>query len=574
MGYSTSTKCYLGRLDRRSNDLGISSEPQSLASLPCYASRGTTILGIGFVLAPEEAERLRQKDPRNAEVLFAYLNAIDFSSSPSLSGSREVINFLEWDLAKAQSYIAPFGIVYEKVRPQREKPQRQVHEPDYWKFSDKRPELYRSIASLGEVLVCGMATKYFAFAFVPTRQVFADKVGVFATGDRAIFSILSSSLHGSWATHYMYTLKGDPCYSLSACFQTYAFCELNSLLRTIGNQYHEYRHGVMTKNVEGLTKTYNRFHDREETTNDIQTLRDLHVEMDKAVAAAYGWSDLDLGHGIHETKQGVRFTISESARREILSRLLKLNHERYAEEVKQGLHDKKGKTTPASTGRGRKSKSATATPSFLDDDEDDPDPPVISSPSDTTRPTPSDGDIWYFAYGSNLSVDRKVERTGAIRQAIPSRLVGYRFAFNKRASEGGRAYANVVRDPNAVVWGVAYLCNPQAMKALDRHEGVSGGHYKRLLVEVTTSTGEKIKAVTYVAGEDFLIEGVRPSDEYLRLILDGARHHALPEEYIRTIESEARGSKPPTGEPPIRSTPIDVIDTDPSAFFRTGPVGS
>ena len=63
--------------------------------------------------------------------------------------------------------------------------------------------------------------------------------------------------------------------------------------------------------------------------------------MDQAVAAAYGWADLDLGHGFHETKQGLRYTIGEPALREVLARLLKLNHERYAEEVKQGLHDKK-----------------------------------------------------------------------------------------------------------------------------------------------------------------------------------------------------------------------------------------
>ena len=141
----------------------------------------------------------------------------------------------------------------------------------------------------------------------------------------------------------------------------------------------------MLSRQEGLTKTYNRFHDPDESAADIQKLRDLHVEMDKAVAAAYGWSDLDLGHGFHETKQGTRFTISESARREVLARLLKLNHERYADEVKQGLHDKKGKSKPASSGRGRKSKAAPATPSFLDDNEDDPDP----APADGGDPEPT-----------------------------------------------------------------------------------------------------------------------------------------------------------------------------------------
>ncbi|MGZ3625707.1 MAG: hypothetical protein ACXVB7_21710, partial [Ktedonobacteraceae bacterium] len=58
---------------------------------------------------------------------------------------------------------------------------------------------------------------------------------------------------------------------------------------------------------------------------------------------AYGWDDLVLEHGFHETKQGVRYTISEEARREVLGRLLQLNHERYAEEVKMGLHEKGGR---------------------------------------------------------------------------------------------------------------------------------------------------------------------------------------------------------------------------------------
>ena len=52
-------------------------------------------------------------------------------------------------------------------------------------------------------------------------------------------------------------------------------------------------------------------------------------------------TDLDLGHGFHDARQGLRYTISEPARREVLQRLLKLNHERYEEEVKQGLHGKR-----------------------------------------------------------------------------------------------------------------------------------------------------------------------------------------------------------------------------------------
>jgi hypothetical protein len=104
---------------------------------------------------------------------------------------------------------------------------------------------------------------------------------------------------------------------------------------------------------EGLTKTYNRFHDSTETAADIRELRDLHVEMDRAVAAAYGWTDLNLNHGFHETRQGRRFTISEHARQEVLARLLRLNQARYSDEARRGLHNTRRRTARRDTGSGQ-----------------------------------------------------------------------------------------------------------------------------------------------------------------------------------------------------------------------------
>ena len=89
-------------------------------------------------------------------------------------------------------------------------------------------------------------------------------------------------------------------------------------------------------------------------------MRGLHVEMDRAVADAYGWGDLNLGHGFHETKQGLRYSISDDARREVLDRLLLLNHERYAEDVEQGLHDKKKAKSQVKKQRGKRGGSGTA----------------------------------------------------------------------------------------------------------------------------------------------------------------------------------------------------------------------
>lgn len=146
-------------------------------------------------------------------------------------------------------------------------------------------------------------------------------------------------------------------------------------------------------------------------------------------------------------------------------------------------------------------------------------------------------DVWYFAYGSNLSKGRKQERTGLIRSARKARLRGYRFAFNNDGG-AGRVYANIVPAPSDLVWGVAYLCNPEAMAELDRREGVMGGHYRRSRVLVEAGD-EELEAETYIAGEPFVVQEAVPTDEYLGFILTGAREHDLPEEYIKTIKTLA-----------------------------------
>jgi hypothetical protein len=157
----------------------------------------------------------------------------------------------------------------------------------------------------------------------------------------AQFSVVSSAFHDKWVQEFTSLLGATMRYTPSDCFETFPFSLMSVNLESIGERYNTYRRQVMHSRQEGLTKVYNRFHNPDETAADIQKLRDLHIDMDRAVAVAYGWTDLDLGHGFHETKQGLRFTISECARREVLARLLKLNHERYAEEVARGLHNKK-----------------------------------------------------------------------------------------------------------------------------------------------------------------------------------------------------------------------------------------
>lgn len=64
-----------------------------------------------------------------------------------------------------------------------------------------------------------------------------------------------------------------------------------------------------------------------------QGILELHRQLDESIRDAYGWADLDLGHDFHEIdtlpeNDRVRHSISPTARKEVLKRLLALNHER------------------------------------------------------------------------------------------------------------------------------------------------------------------------------------------------------------------------------------------------------
>ena len=110
---------------------------------------------------------------------------------------------------------------------------------------------------------------------------------------------------------------------------------------------YEFRANLMVRHGEGLTKTYNRFHDPHESGPEIVTLRSLHAAMDRVVLDAYGWRDIPtdyeflLDYEIDEEEWGnrkkpYRYRWPDEVRDEVLTRLLELNAKRAAEEARSG----------------------------------------------------------------------------------------------------------------------------------------------------------------------------------------------------------------------------------------------
>jgi hypothetical protein len=346
--------------------------PKRLKANEGLAYQGSIVLGMGFVLLPEQARRMLDADPRNAEVVFPYLNGDDLNSDPEQKPSRWVINFWDWSEAKAKTYTQPYEWLEENVKAERLSNKDKGAREKWWLFLRARSELYHAIgrghhferhpegwfpcrSQPTRVLAITRVSKTLAFSFVDSNIVFSDATVAFSLCRGRDFALLQSNVHTVFAWQHASRLKSDLRYSQTDALEPFAFPDgfsdtHNDPLDDLGDRLHQGRIEVMQAERIGLTKLYNRFHTDTERDPRIEGLRALQREMDVAVARTYGWDDLDLEHGFHEVpylpeNDRVRFTISETARVEVLRRLSELNRQRYEEEVARGLHGSRATDT-------------------------------------------------------------------------------------------------------------------------------------------------------------------------------------------------------------------------------------
>lgn len=328
-------------------------KPARLAANTDVTFTGCYVLGMGFVVEPDEAQAWVADDPRNAEVLFPYLNGEDLNQRADCSASRWVIDFNDLSLEVASTYQPAMDRVEHEVKPERESASKDVASAPWWLYWRSRPALRAAISNLDEVLTIVRVSKTVMPARVPTGQVFSDSLVVFATDSFADQAVLSSSAHQMWAVAYSSTMRTDVRYTPSDVFETFPCPEESEWLEQIGRTLDEERREVMLRRNLGLTKLYNLVNDPQITDvsdPDVARMRAVHVELDEAVMDAYGWTDIPLDHGFHTYRQMQRWTVSPAARVEILDCLLEENHRRAAEEAK---------TTAKPKAKGRRGKNVS-----------------------------------------------------------------------------------------------------------------------------------------------------------------------------------------------------------------------
>ncbi len=334
-----------------------SQKPHRLERNVGTAFKGSSIQGIGFLLSQAEAREIIDQDAKYRDVLSPYLGGEDVTRTPTASPTRWAINFFDWSLHEAENYPVCLEIARRKVKPEREKAGLRNsigarRAKFWWRYDAQAKPLYETIRDMPYVWVVAETSKYVAVVRAPSNIIFAHTVVVFAKNSYRFFAAVASTMHADWMESHSSSLETRLKYTLADGFGTFPFPPSalggndpshnetdSSVLEKAGEVFHSHRTSVMVARQEGITGTYNRLHDPKEKSTDIERLRTLHRELDQAVATDYRWGDLDLGHAFHKTKQGLRYTISESAQREVLHRLLVLNHQRHAEE-------EAGKTAP------------------------------------------------------------------------------------------------------------------------------------------------------------------------------------------------------------------------------------
>jgi hypothetical protein len=365
--------------------------PRRVGANAAKVFQGSIVLGLGFsfddaAAAKGEAssladmQKLIEKDPRNAERIFPYVGGDEVTNDPRHAHHRYVIDFgdfpLKRDLGLAswndlsppqrseclQTCLVPadypgpvaadwpdlLAIAERLVKPQRDKDKRDIRRRRWWRFGDRQPGLYESIAKLDQVLAVVLYSPHLLLTILPNQYVFSHKLAIFASDSMSLFCLLQSRVHEIWARTFSSTLEDRLAYAPSDCFETFPFESNFEHLRALaaaGQAYHEHRAALMVARNEGMTKSYNRFHNPDERSVDIVRLRELHAEMDRAVLCAYSWDDLaeraepsflDETNEDDHTYQGRLFWPSPF-RDEVLARLLALNAERAAAEKAAGL---------------------------------------------------------------------------------------------------------------------------------------------------------------------------------------------------------------------------------------------
>jgi len=280
------------------------------------SSPGVKLHGAGFIVSRDEASALGLGSILGLEQhIREYRNGRDLTAKP-----RNVMVIDLFGLT-AEEVRARFPAVYqwvlERVKPERDQNNRPYYRDNWWLFGEPRKDLRPALKDLPHYVATIETSKHRTFQLLDASVMPDNKLTVFALGDKLHLGILSSGVHTAWALAAggWLGVGNDPVYVKTRCFETFPFPSpesglstvLAERIRTIAVQLDAHRKSRQAEHPKlTLTGMYNVLEklrsgeplaDNEKVINQqglVSVLKTLHDELDTAVLAAYGWSDLHL----------------------------------------------------------------------------------------------------------------------------------------------------------------------------------------------------------------------------------------------------------------------------------------
>ena len=258
----------------------------------CFQS--CLLVGKGFIISEQEAQKWIVEDPKNREVLKPMIDGK--SLTRPFESHDWVIDFNAMPLEEASLYQKPFQRVREVVKPDRDINRDKQARTHWWRFLRSRPEMRTALAppqGISCYFTAPQVSKLAIFIPVDIDILPCEAIMVIASDDFYTLGIITSNVHRSWVKAQCSTLKGDTRYTNTTCFETFPFPQaptatLVEKIRCTMQELHQYRSETMEKRQWGITQLYNQFFN--EPTSQ---LHKLYAQLDALVLQAYKFSPSD-----------------------------------------------------------------------------------------------------------------------------------------------------------------------------------------------------------------------------------------------------------------------------------------
>jgi hypothetical protein len=318
-----------------------------LASNAGLSFQGMNLVGKGFRIDAAEVRALGYDPQRLPDVIEAHCNARDL-----LQGGDHcyVIDFFGYSAEQARaSHPSLYQWLFDRVKPERDLNNRASRRQNWWLFGEPVGKLRVAWAGLPRVILTAETAKHRIFAFQALPFCPDHKLYAICASDALVLGVLSSGSHATWSLRAGGTLEDRPTWTNTTTFLPFPFPgddtgatpECVALIRALAEQLDAHRktrqatHAGLTLtgmyNVLEKLRTGDPLTAKEKVIHAqglVSVLKSLHDELDAAVLAAYGWSDLGAALADH-SQAGQRAAAVET----LLERLVALNNKRAAEEA-------------------------------------------------------------------------------------------------------------------------------------------------------------------------------------------------------------------------------------------------